>query len=1540
MNTTKSLLIGVALLLALPASAQTTTPKKPKPTGALSGTLMRADNEEPLSRQWLTLRKPGWSRSASTDTFGRFEFAHVPDGLGYQLSFYHSGFKVRSFGPFEVKDGKPVDVGTLKAIAVPPQVAPYTYSDTYLPEQNITVMVRSIRVTSVDVEVYEVPTAQLKTKLGAFLDHKNMTLDPAWKPTLTYRQPVAGGHTLRWRTTRVEPAFQKPGFYVVKVSGAGSQKLIPLLVTRLALTTKRAPDATWVWATDLDTGEPQRAVQVVAEGKAKTGKTRKDGLVRFAGGGKDNVRYWAFRGNDIAYVDTVPASAARALEFRTYVYTDRPAYRPNDRVHYKVIARSNTGGVYRVEPDQSWAVTIRDSEGQVVHRGEHKTNLFGTFDGEFVLADSPALGVWNVEARSGDKVQAGRFKVLEYRKPEYQLTVSTPKKQYVQGTPIEVGFAANYYFGAPLANAKVTWTVYETPFRPWWYDSYWGAYDDGGYAGYGRVARSGTVTLDSRGRGRVKLDVDRASLDRWVTIEAVVSDATNREVSGRQKVMVTRGTFRLGIRPEGRIFQVGETANFDVEASSFDGAPAQRKVEVTASLETFNTKHKIWIYETLDSKTLTTSAGKARYRFPVKRDGFVRVEVKGRDKYNNPIVESSFIWATKDKTIAGGYKKKSLDILPDQKSYKPGDTARILVNTSRPDPWMLFSLEGDGVFEPRVVKVKGNSRLFLVKLGEKHAPNVYASVAFTQGKTFNSLSKSIDVSPAHRLLKVKLTADKAVYEPGKTANWDIEVTDRKGKPVEAELSVGLVDEAVYAISKELAPNIGRFFYGHRPNPVRTAYSFPSRYLGGADKDGEDDAGGGVRRDFKDTAFWKAVVRTDRAGKATVAVPLPDNLTTWRLTARAVTKGNTLVGSKTASIRTSKDLIATLALPRFFRRGDQIEVVAMVHNRGEDLNGIEAKLQVIGEGATIEGAAASTFSLAGATSKALRWPVRIGNHDAPIAFRVSAKGGKFFDAEERTVPVWAVKVDRLEPVSGMTSQSVTQPFEVPAGTVAGTQSLGLRVAPSLAGAVVESLEDLANFPYGCVEQTMNSFLPDLVAEKVLQELKVPRSGKLKSLDAMMRKGLRNLYAMQHSDGGWGWWTDDPSHPYMTAYVVYGLSRAKYLGKNVRADVLKRGVASAIKQYDWAGDDNTKSFLVYAVAHAPKSRVRDAFLRKALPEVSGREKALNSYSLATLILAKVQGGHLEGLEALVDALEKRAEVTGEAARFPGRAWKYTWTDNEKEATAYAVRALLAARPSSPLIGKSVRWLMARRRGGMWDTTKDTAAALEALTALVSQTGEMSGSYVAKVKVNGRQVAKLEVTPKNVLHSGLQIDVPQNLLQEGGNTLEVTMDGDGTFYWTGALRYGASPEPRQQGMGVIREYFKVIRTPSKSGEKVTYERVKRAGVEIGDEVEARVTVFMDRDYEYLAVEDPIPAGWEVIPSESRRHWTRREVRDEKVAFFVTRTRKGKLELVYRVRAEMAGQVTASPTTAWLMYEPSVHGNSAADTLVTHSAAETARR
>ncbi len=1522
------------------------------PRGAITGKLTRSDTGEPIGRTWLTLQRGDVQRSTATDSFGRFRLDTLPPGTGYQLSFYHDGYAKRAHGPITVDAGKTSEVD-FQAVPVDAQVAPYTYSDTYLPGENVAVMVRSIRVTAVKADIFRLDPAAVASGKTHAIDRKTLVIGQDQQPILSFRQPVNGGHQLDWRTSRIEPAFNEPGVYVIRVSAEGvAPKLIPVVVTRLALITKRTPDAVWVWATDLSTGAPVEGVAISAEGDASPArKSDKRGLVRFAHSGTTNVRYWGFRAKDeLAYVDATPASAAQALSFRAYVYTDRPAYRPADRVSYKVIARSSDGGVYRVAPDEAWDVVVRDPEGAVVHRETHSTNLFGTFAGALTLPRTPALGEYTVTATSGERTQAGVFKVLEYKKPEYRLEIGTAHDRFVQGDdPIEVTFDARYFFGSPLAGAQVSWTVYETPFVPWWYDFYEGSDDLDPSQGYGVMASSGTQKLDAKGRATAKIEVERASHDRWVTIEATVTDASNREVSARKKVMVTRGDFRLELRPQGKIFQVGEDAVFDVTASGFDGATSVRSLTLTASLEAWSKEHKMWTYETVDTKTLTTDGeGRTRYVLSVKRDGFLRIEAAGKDKWGQPIVESAFVWATKSAGISGGYKKKSLEILTDRKSYEPGDTARILVNAATDSPWVLFSIEGDGLFEPTVARIDGNSRLFEVTLADRHAPNVYASVVFTRGKQFSSLQRSIAVSPAARLLTVSVASDKPGYEPGETAKYTVTVKDRRGQPVKAELSAALVDESVYSISPELAPSIDAFFYGHRPNPVQTAFSYPTRYLGGADKDGQES--GSVRRTFKDTAYWNAQVVTGADGTASFEVPLPDNLTEWRLTLRAAT-ADTLVGGATHAIKTSKPLMASLALPRFARRGDRLELVAMIHARGEALSGVKVALTAAGA-ASVEGSAVASLDVPAGGSASVRFPVSFGSGPA-ATFTLSASAGKLRDAEERTVPVHAVSVERLLAVSGshaLETGNLSRSFVVPATAVEGTARLDVKAVGSLAGTVMAGVEALAEFPYGCVEQTMNSFLPDLVADKVLKSLGVPRPAGLAALPEMVRTGLRRLGEMQLEDGGFGWFTEGAS-PWLTAYVVYGWSKAAALEWELDEERLGRAMEALVKILGSAESQEAEAFALYALATAheagvtlPSGETVEAALTAGLAKMV--PDALDAWGLAVLTLAHQAAGKTEGAAALAKRLAARAvsasagpsvgpvtnrEVWTPAApfaMFPPHADHYGWSDNPKEATAYALRALVATETAPELQQATLAWLMANRRGGMWDTTKDTAAALEAIVDVIVAEGQLTGDYWASLEVDGKALGKLTVTPATAATAGFDAGVA---LAAGEHTLSLSGSGTGRAFWTGALTYGDAPVKSATGsLTVARQYLRVARVTAADGslvEKVT--PLDAAGLDVGDQVEVRLTLSTPGTQQFVAIEDLLPSGFEVVPGDLPGYMVNRTDRDDRVAFFATALPKGDSVVSYRLRAEVAGAVRASPAVAWLMYLPEQRASSDVGTL-----------
>ena len=88
---------------------------------------------------------------------------------------------------------------------------------------------------------------------------------------------------------------------------------------------------------------------------------------------------------------------------------------------------------------------------------------------------------------------------------------------------------------------------------------------------------------------------------------------------------------------------------------------------------------------------------------------------------------------------------------------------------------------------------------------------------------------------------------------------------------------------------------------------------------------------------------------------------------------------------------------------------------------------------------------------------------------------------------------------------------------------------------------DALDYLTSYPWGCTEQTMSSFLPDLIVSQTIDKLHLKSPIDPATLRGMVKTGLERLYSFQHDDGGWGWWPDDSSRVFMTAYVVSGLGQ---------------------------------------------------------------------------------------------------------------------------------------------------------------------------------------------------------------------------------------------------------------------------------------------------------------------------------------------------------------------------------------------------------------
>jgi hypothetical protein len=512
-----------------------------------------------------------------------------------------------------------------------------------------------------------------------------------------------------------------------------------------------------------------------------------------------------------------------------------------------------------------------------------------------------------------------------------------------------------------------------------------------------------------------------------------------------------------------------------------------------------------------------------------------------------------------------------------------------------------------------------------------------------------------------------------------------------------------------------------------------------------------------------------------------------------------------------------------------------------------------------------------------------------------------------------------------------------------------------LAPSMAGSLLGALDFLTDYPYGCTEQTLSSFLPNLLVTRALTDLKLAPTERLSALDRMVSSGLQRLLDMQHDDGGWGWWKSDANHPFMTAYALWGLDEAKRAGVKVeqfRIESGARALALLYARYPRAVPD-LKAYMAFALQRAVPSRTEVNWFdegergeyrhQTARDELWDARSRMSPYGRALLLLTLDEAKDPRGNE-LAAALEAEATTTGELTSWVSSTDPLLEDDvpTTAEATAFAVQALARRNPKSAVVERAARWLLLNRTAGYWGTTKQTAMAVYGLLAVMQARGESAQPFSVDVYVNGTMAGRQTFSAAAMTAPDpIVVSAPANA---GANQIRlVKRDGGGTVYWSAAAQYydtaGAGARAGSRQLAVTRKYS--LLTPTKVDDGIVYRETPFTGsARPGDVLTVRLTIAGSPDWRYLMLEDPLPAGVEAIQDASAypledddpESWwwgSRVEYRDQKTVFFQQEFAEGRYEYVYLVKVISAGHFRAAPAQISPMYVPDVFASSEPQTM-----------
>jgi alpha-2-macroglobulin len=670
---------------------------------------------------------------------------------------------------------------------------------------------------------------------------------------------------------------------------------------------------------------------------------------------------------------------------------------------------------------------------------------------------------------------------------------------------------------------------------------------------------------------------------------------------------------------------------------------------------------------------------------------------------------------------------------------------------------------------------------------------------------------------------------------------------------------------------------------------------------------------------------------------------------------------------------------------------------------------------------------------------------------PLKLKATGVSGRLADAMEKEFVAHEHGIEKFITQAGkVRGKDITVNLNIPKERKLESTALVVQVTPSLAVTMLDSLPYLINYPYGCTEQTMSRFLPAVITAKTLKDLglqpedvmgrvfggvearagglqppspvgnaasggKMPPAPRdLQLLNDMVKAGLDRLYDFQHGDGGWGWWKQGESDHWMTAYVVWGLTLAKQAGTEIKAGVIERGASFLDKELVEEEENvDMQAWMLHAtvVRHNPLAKaVFTPAQNKAFDNLWKKRDGLNAYTRALLALAAHHMGKGTEARTLIANLENGVKkddrpdqsvlvepatpnaqpstaVQGTAHwGEDGVYWR--WSDGGVEATAWALRALLAIDPQNKLVEPVTNWLIKNRRGAQWSNTRDTAMVVLAMNDYLRVSGELRPDVEYELLVNGKSIAKREVKGADVFNAPSRFTINPTLIRSGDNKIQIKRrDGTTPVYFAAEATFFSLEEPVTAAGNEIfvkREYFRLAGRPTLL-KGFVYDRVPLKDGETirsGERIETVLTIESKNNYEYLIFEDLKPAGVEAVQIRSgeslyaremkqsgverkfsnqsavgsnqpkgiaaarriaapgsrpapvqledqdftgRTRWIYQELRDRKVVLFIDKLPEGVWQVRYDFRAEIPGHFHALPVLGHAMYVPEIRCNGA---------------
>jgi uncharacterized protein YfaS (alpha-2-macroglobulin family) len=731
--------------------------------------------------------------------------------------------------------------------------------DPYFANDTIISIIRSTNVKNVRYKIYEIDLVAFYKDNISTKNFRNKTPSQYFSNMEDIKKYIIKEH-LNWNintstkgdykectdTVKIvdTKVYNKIGQYLLVASSEGLTVTSVFFITDLILVNRSENNTVHSWVVDSKTGKPLKDVSVLTcsfnwsnNARLINGKTNDNGLC------STNITNYNSGIMSIAYKDKSFALTNEIYLSRysrdessivRYSITDRPIYRPGQTVHFKYIFRNKKDEELEPLKNRTVVLSIKDSRYQEIYKKTLITNEYGSISDEILLDEDATLGIYNfaVFVEGSDKYESSSqaFVVEEYKRPEYEVNIESGSENLKLGQNVEFKISARYYYGEPVSNAEVTYTVLRSRYRfndyyplpilrgaskkiniynPWWY-----------YDKNEELVESKTLPLNLD--GTLTLSYETESLlsnndwdhDYKYTIKAEVRDESRRVVEQNKSFIVSRKEFNVVINNERGFITPNENAKFEIIAKTNNNE--LKIADGIIQIFKINPKDKKDDYDSVLIKSVKFKTNKENSYFTYKfsESGKYKIEFETKDVDGQVVSSYIYFYVVDSKFSGKSYYFDKLEVIPEKNTYSEGEDLRILINSDVLSPSLLISVEAENkILKQEVIKIEGKSFIYSYTISKRDIPNIFVKVYLINGNKVFMEESEIFVPPVKQFINISITADKEKYEPNEKVNLKIKAVDYKNDPIKSEISLSVFDASLRGLQDFLSPQIKEYFYG-------------------------------------------------------------------------------------------------------------------------------------------------------------------------------------------------------------------------------------------------------------------------------------------------------------------------------------------------------------------------------------------------------------------------------------------------------------------------------------------------------------------------------------------------------------------------------------------------------------------------------------------------------------------------------------------------------------------------------------------------------